>query len=134
MKTLDEIINNENYKRLNGILVDRTIEIAKKVRQAMDTAELTEVGDFRICVVRSNCGYSDRTLYVVNDESFERRSLEHYESYYFCNDFNCWIEAATGSDRLRFLNSAKRILEEIDTIKEKRINDVENALKAVENL
>lgn len=134
MKTLDQIIENENYTRLNGALVERSVELAKKIRQAMDTAEITEVGDFRICTLKANCGYSDRTLHILNDETMSYSSLEHTDSYYFCGDFNCWVESANGKDRLRFLNSAKRILEEIDAIKEKRISDVEQALKNVENL
>lgn len=137
MKTLDEIINNENYERLNGALVDRSIELAEKIRKAMLSAEMTEVGDYSIHTVRSNSGFSNTSLYIEVPSDYdypEYRSLENSTSTYYCNDFDCWIEAAKGKDRLKFLNDAKSILNEIDTIKQKRIANVEKALKEVECL
>ena len=140
MKTLDEIINNESYEKLNGALKERTYELAKKIREAMRSAEVTEIGDYSIRTVRSNSGYSDTSLYILAEaghdyESYpEYRNLEDEKSYYYCNDFHCWIEAAKGKDRLKFLNDAKSILEEIEAIKQKRMADVEEALKATENL
>lgn len=140
MKTLDEIINNANYERLNGALVERSIELAEKIRKAMRSAEISEVGDYSIRTVRSNSGFSDTALYISveidTDWGTETgyRSLEDSTSVYYCNDFNCWIEAAKGRDRLKFLNDAKSILEEIDAIKQNRIDDVKNALEAVEGL
>lgn len=136
MKTIDEIINNEKYKRLNGALVDRSIEIAGKIRQAMQTAEIQQVGDYSIQTVRSNCGYSTTDLYVrvECDDYPEYHCLETKISDYYCNDFHCWIEQATGKERLKFLNDAKSVMEKIDAIKQKRIEDVEEALKATEGL
>lgn len=139
MKTLDEIINNENYNRLNGALVERSIELAEKIRKAMLTAEITKVGDYSIRTVRSN-GYSNKALYIETTQWWdydchpEYRSLEQTTNSYFCNDFNCPIKAARGRDRLKFLNDAKSILQKIDNFKQQRIANVENALKAVEGL
>ena len=140
MKTLDEIINNENYKRLNRALIDRSIELATKIHEAMRSAEITEIGDYSIRTVKSHSGYSDTSLYILAQtesdyETYpEYRSLEDRTSRYYCNDFNCWIEAAKGKDRLKFLNDAKSILNEIYTIKQERIANVEKALKEVESL
>ena len=140
MKTLDEIINNENYERLNGALVSRSIELAEKIRKAMRSAEVTEVGDYSIRTVRSNSGFSDTALYIaaevdtVWETCTEYRSLENSTSGYYCNDFHRWIEAAKGRDRLKFLNDARSILDEIESIKQRRIASVEDALKAVANL
>lgn len=50
------------------------------------------------------------------------------------NDFNCRIKAAKGKDRLKFLNDAKYIVNEIETIKQKRMKEVENALNAADGL
>lgn len=141
MKTLDEIINNENYERLNWALVERSVELAEKIREAMRSAEITEIGDYSIRIVRSGrCGYSDTSLYVVAKVGnewgceLEHRNLETTESKYFCGDFDCWIDAAKGKDRLKFLNDAKSILEKIESIKQKRMKEVENALNAVDGL
>lgn len=128
MKTLDEIINNENYERLNGALVKRSVELAEKIRKAMHSSEITRIGDYSIRTVSSSSGFSDTALYYVN------RSLEATENRYFCNDFNCWIEAANGKDRIKFLNDAKDIINEIETIKQKRMKEVENALNATDGL
>lgn len=136
MKTIDEIINNENYKRLNGALVDRSIEIAGKIRRAMETAEINKVGDYSIKTVRSGSGFSTTKLYVQVecDDYPEYHCLELEESEYFCNDFNCWMQKASGKERLKFLNDAKNVMEEIDAIKHKRMEDVKDALKATEGL
>ena len=128
MKTLDEIINNENYERLNGALIKRSVELAEKIRKAMNSPEITRIGDYSIRTVSSSSGFSDTALYYVN------RSLEAIENRYFCNDFNCWIEAANGKDRIKFLNDAKDIINEIETIKQKRMKEVENALNATDGL
>lgn len=139
MKKLDEIINNENYTKLNGALVARSIELAEKIREAMRSAEIEEIGDYSIRTVRTHSGFSDTSLYIYvlgsyDDPEPEYRSLEDSKSGYYTGDFNCWIQAAKGKDRLKFLNDAKSILEEIDKIKQKRIEDVEKVLKDVEKL
>lgn len=140
MKTLEEIINNENYKKINTALIDRSIELVGKIREAMQSAEIEEIGDYSIRKVSSNSGYSDTSLYIEADVEHdwgcetEYRCLEYYKSRYFVGDFNCWIEVAKGKDRIKFLNDAKSILEEIDAIKQKRMKDIDNALKEVENL
>lgn len=139
MKTIDEIINNAPYEKLNCALIDRSKELAGKIRQAMDSAEITEIGDYSIFTVRANSGFSYTSLYIEADtdgwgNNPEYRSLERNTSGYYTGDFNCWIEAANGCDRLKFLNDARSILEEIEAIKQKRMTDVEKALKTVENL
>lgn len=139
MKTIDEIINNAPYERLNGALIDRSKELAEKLRLAMDSAEIKEIGDYSIRTVRTHSGFSDTSLYieVETDGPYnypEHRCLEKTISSYYTGDFNCWIEAAEGRDRLKFLNDALSILEEIQDIKQKRMTDVEKALKTVENL
>ena len=140
MKTLDEIINNAPYEKLNGALIERSMELAEKIRQAMRSAEIMEVGDYSIRTVRTRSGFSDTSLYIEAEKSGdwydepEYHSLEQDTSGYYANDFNCWIEAANGRERLKFLNDAASILEEIDAIKQKRMEDVEKALKAVENI
>lgn len=139
MKTIDEIINNAPYIKLNGALIDRSKELAQKIRQAMDSAEITEIGDYFIRTVRTHSGFSITSLYieVETDGPYnypEYRSLEHTQSFYYAGDFGARIEAAEGRDRLKFLNDALSIIEDIDDIKKKRMTDVEKALKTVENL
>lgn len=140
MKTIDEIINNAPYERLNNALIERSMELAEKIRQAMRSAEINEVGDYSIKTIHTNSGFSDTSLYieVVSPDPWrsepEYHSLEQSTSGYYASDFNSWIEAANGKERLKFLNDAQGILDEIESIKQKRMEDVEKALKRVENL
>ena len=140
MKTLDQIINDGNYNRLNGALVERSKELAKKIRIAMRSAEITEIGDYSILTVKSYSGFSDTALYIRCECDFdgypetEYRSLEQSTSSYFAGDFNCWVVAAKGRDRLKFLNDARSILDAIDAIKAERIANVEQALIVAEPL
>lgn len=133
MKTLDEIINNEKYEKLNGALVVRSIELAAKVRQAFYSADIEKLGDYSIGTVKSRSGYSDTSLYILT-ENGEYRSLENDVTHYFAGDYNCEILAARGCDRLQFLNCAKSILAKIDAIKEKRIKEISEALESTEKL
>lgn len=133
MKTLDEIINNADYKKLNGELFDRSFELAEKIRKAMLTAELRSIDNYFIRTVSAGSGFSDTALYIAvrdDDGELEFRSLEHRYSHFYLQDFNCWIEAADDKDRLRFLNDAKTLLIDIDEIKQKRIDDIKSALDA----
>lgn len=140
MKTIDEIINNAPYEKLNGALFERSTELAGKIRQAMRSAEVTEIGDYSIRTVRTRSGFSDTSLYIEAAREYpydyepEYHSLEDSSNGYYANDFNCWITAANGRDRLKFLNDAASILEEIDTIKQQRIADVETALAKTKDL
>lgn len=128
MKTLDEIINNENYKKLNSALISRSIELAEKVRQAFYSAEVKKIGDYSIGIVKSRSGYNDESLYILT-ETGEYRSLEAIETHYLAGDYNCRILAARGCDRLQFLNCVRTILDKIDAIKEKRIKEINEALE-----
>ena len=129
MKTLDEIINRQDYKKLNGALVARSIELAEKIRQAFYSAEIERIGDYKIITVKSRSGYSYTSLCIFTEKD-EYRSLEDSETRYFAGDYNCKILSARGCDRLKFLNCARTILDEIDAIKEERIDDMKKALEA----
>lgn len=133
MKTLDEIIKNGRYEKLNGALVARSIELADKVRQAMWSAEVEKVGDYSIKTVISRSGISVECLYILT-ESGEYRCLEADGTIYFAGDYNCRILAARGCDRLQFLNCARTILDKIEAIKEKRIKEINEVLEKTENL
>ena len=140
MKTLDEIINDAPYERLNTALIERSMELAAKIRQAMESAELMEIGDYSIRTITTHSGFSDTSLYIEVESSNywrsdpEYHSLEQKKSGLYVGDFNCWIEAASSKERLKFLNDAISLLEEIEIVKKERMENVEKALKAVENI
>lgn len=134
MKSIDEIINREDYKKLNEALKERSIQIAKMLRGLMYELEIGQLGDYRICEVKGNGCSEDYLGILVDGTDEEYHSLEHGKSFHYANDFHCWIQAATGQERLQFLNAAKTLFEEIDNMKTERCQKIENALSETESL
>ena len=139
MKTIDEIINNENYKKLNNALIERVIEIAEKIKNECFKLDLDDCDSFRLggCTfqvrkVESNSGYYQYNLYMDTERDYV--AIDEKSSYYYMNDFNCWIKASNNSEKLYFLQHAKAIFADIDAEKKDRCKSIETALKDTENL
>ena len=146
-KSIDEIINRDDYARLTKTMKDRTEEIAVKVRRKMNDLDLDTIkvdgltltvkkysanqGQYhfdnlsikRYCTVDYDGGY------------YEYLSLEDInESYYAYDDFKCKIEGATAKQALKFLNAAKKIFENLDEIETQQVNDVTKALEETKDM
>lgn len=135
MKTIEQIIENENYKRLTSDLDSRVAEIAEKIRIILTQLEEDSIDNYGIVTREANCGAS-RSYLAVNDDEYgcPVSSLEDSTSYHYCGDFHCWIGAATNKQKLTFLNKAKKLFQILDERKEKVCTDIESALKAAEGL
>jgi hypothetical protein len=127
MKTIDEIVARNDYKNLNEALNERVKEIAEIIRKKMYYLQIEELDDYRICEVKANSGFSDD--YLAVEDEFAFRSLEADSSYYYCNDFNCHVCAASYHQKLNFLNSCKRLFEELDQIETKKCEEIKKALE-----
>lgn len=127
MKTIDEIVNRNDYKSLNQSLNDRVKEISKIIRKKMYELEITELDDYRICEVKSRSGFSDD--YLAIDDEYAFGSLESDGEYYFCNDFNCHVNAATYHQKLKFLNNSRNLFNLLDSIETKKCDEIKNALE-----
>ena len=123
MKTIDEIVARSDYKNLNEALNERVKEIAEIIRKKMYYLQIEELDDYRICEVKSSSGFSDDYLAI------EYECLESSVDYYYCNDFNCHVIAASYHQKLNFLNSSKRLFEELDEIENKKCEDIKKALE-----
>lgn len=146
-KSIDEIINRDDYARLTKTLKDRTEEIAVKVRRKMQDLDLDTIkvdgltlavkeysanqGQYhfdnlsikRYCAVDYGGGY------------YEYLSLEDInETYYAYDDFKCKIEGATAKQALKFLNSAKNIFSYLDEIETQQVNDVTKVLEETKDM
>ena len=146
-KSIDEIINRDDYARLTKTMKDRTEEIAVKVRRKMNDLDLDTIkvdgltltvkkysanqGQYhfdnlsikRYCTVDYDGGY------------YEYLSLEDInESYYAYDDFKCKIEGATAKQALKFLNAAKKIFENLDEIETQQVNEVNKALEETKDM
>ena len=135
-KSIDEIVNNENYTKLNEALRDRSVEIAEIVRNEMRKLNIIEIGDYKIIEVKSRSGFNYEYLGMIteNGYDYEYVSLEDRDSYYYAGDFNCWIKAARTQDRIQFLNATKEIFEKIDEIKESRCEKIKTLLEETSNI
>lgn len=138
MKTIDEIINNENYKKLNNALIERVIEIAEKIKEEcikldLDDYDSFKLGDctFKIGKVKCNSGYYQYNLYMYTERGLV--AIDEKSSYYYMNDYNCWIKASNNSEKLQFLQHAKAIFADIDAEKEERCKSIETALKETQS-
>lgn len=139
MKTIEEIINKESYKRLNGALVDRVIEIAEKLKKACFKLDLESCDSFKLAGitfqlrrVKTNSGYSQWNLYMFTERDFV--AIDENQSYYYCNDFNCWIKASNNTEKLYFLQHAKQIFEEIEQMFQNTEKEIEKAIEETKSL
>ena len=146
-KSVDEIINRDDYTRLTKTMKDRTEEIAVKVRRKMNDLDLDEmiINGFKIVVKKYSADYGqyhsdklsiERYCPVDYDGGYyEYLSLEDInESYYLAGDYKCKIEGASNKQALKFLNSAKKIFEYLDDTESEQVNDVTKALEETKDM
>ena len=146
-KTIEEIINRDDYTRLTKALKDRTEEIAVKVKRKMKDLDLDEmiINGFKIVVKKYSADYGqyhsdklsiERYCPVDYDGGYyEYLSLEDInESYYAYDDFKCKIEGASNKQALKFLNAAKKIFEYLDNTESEQVNDVTKALEDTKDM
>lgn len=136
MKTIDQIINNENYKKLNNALIERVIAIAEKIKEECIKLDLDDYDSFKLggCtfkIGKVKCsGYYQYNLYMYTERDLV--AIDETNSYYYMNDYNCWVKASNNSEKLQFLQHAKAIFADIDAEKEERCKSIESALKETE--
>lgn len=131
MKTLDEILKREDYKRLTSKMAERVYDIAIKIRRKMhslDIKELTVDGlKIRDCKRRSNVD-SYVFLAVVDNEDYEDSLYDINDSGYLHNDYSCYINGATNKEALAFLNRARKIIEYLGEKEEEKVKVIQQAM------
>jgi len=140
MKTLDEIIKRDDYKKMTSQLRERTEELAYKIRNKMVQLDLKSVYKPAKGVVlhvvsgRSNVG-SYHYLAVVEDEhGYAHYCIDGAYSGYVHGDFNCRVITASNAQCLKFLNAAKEIVEWLDRVESEKTSEIESALENTKNL
>lgn len=146
-KSIDEILNRDDYARLTKALKDRTEEIAVKVRRKMNDLDLDEmiINGLTLTVKKysanqvqyhfDNLAIKHYCAVDYDGGYYEYLSLEDInESYYAYDDFKCKIEGASNKQALKFLNSAKKIFENLDEIETQQVNDVTKALEETKDM
>lgn len=146
-KSIDEILNRDDYARLTKALKDRTEEIAVKVRRKMQDLDLDEmiINGFKIVVKKysanqgqyhfDNLAIKQYCTVDYDGGYYEYLSLEDInESYYAYDDFKCRITGASNKQALKFLNAAKKIFEYLDDTESEQVNDVTKALEETKDM
>lgn len=126
MKTIEEIIKRNDYRKLSEQLKKRVQELAKKVRLKMYDLDIEELDGLYIRTVTSHsCGYSDD--FLATSEGHDLESVNH--SYYYCNDYNLYIKGASNNEALTFLNNVKEYFKKLDEIETEKSKVIEKALE-----
>lgn len=119
MKTLEELIQRDDYKTVNQKMRKRCVELAEKLMKACQLIGLDELDGFElggqtfsISTLKPRCGYTEDIIYM--HYGHEYYAINREMSYYFCNDYNFHVEAASSRVFLAFLNNAKAIFEELE--------------------
>lgn len=145
MKTLDEILRRNDYARLTATLKARVEEIAKRIREKMDYLDISDDDNFD----NGEIGIDGVVVRVV---SMKRRTFGEYEylaikregechgdykwysledvgkEYYYAGDFTAKVVGATNKEALAFLNVAKKLIERLGYIEDKRVKSIEATL------
>ena len=145
MKTLDAILRRNDYARLTATLKARVEEIAKRIREKMDYLDISDDDNFD----NGEIGIDGVVVRVV---SMKRRTFGEYEylaikregechgdykwysledvgkEYYYAGDFTAKVVGATNKEALAFLNVAKKLIERLVYIEDKRLKSIEATL------
>lgn len=153
MKTLDEIINRQDYMMANASLVKRAEQLAIIFRDKMRYLGMNYspadesrprkgmsiiVNKHRYTVRKKNW-YSNGELYnskyyfariIYNNDYFEGECPIHYyfdyDAYFSCDGDS--DKEATYNMYVEFLNDAKDILKALDDIETNRVIEINNAI------
>jgi len=153
MKTIDEILGRDDYKRLTKQLRERVESIAFDIRVKLEELDETDrlfiVKGERKCdnvevACRSVFADGAKRVYLAMDCSTEEdedygftswKSLEDVNnSHYYYGDFNAFVKGASHNSALRFLNVAKQIVEKIAEIEETKVQTVSKALEDTKDI
>lgn len=144
-KTLDQIINRNDYIRLNSSLIDRAIEVAHIIRKKMQDLDEEELAvniskpnecSVHIRSVRAN-GFSTEYLGIDkydHGEYISCHSLECNKSFYYAGDFNCWIQRASSEEFLLFLKNARDLLNALDELESEKVNKINKVMESTKDI
>lgn len=147
MKTLDEIINRQDYRKLNKALKERAQVIAKKIAEklySLDAEWDSRKDDYPpyAVTVGQNQYACKLNIYTLNGEKStdgvrlvvlkDNRCGREVKCYSLC----C-LDYGTEANHekfLNFLNDAREIIDKIDEFENSMVEDINSALEASANL
>lgn len=139
MKTLEELIERNDYKVVNSRLRKRCVELAEKLLKAakligLDEEEQFILGGltFTIRTLKPRCGFSEDVICLHYNGEMEVINREM--SYYFCNDYNFYVKSASSRAFLEFLNNAKKVFADLESVQDAQIKEMSKAIEEAEAL
>ena len=145
--SLDAILARDDYKRMTEQLRDKVQAIARRIYNKMEELDIDEpirVDGVTIkrSSVRSNVGIYGFLAILDNDgdrfmpeECQQQHSLEDIgQEYYYGGDFTAKVIGASNKEALAFLNAAKDFIVALGEVEQKKVDDIDEALKDNDNL
>lgn len=139
MKTLQQIIERNDYVRINKAMRERVREIAEIIRNKMDDLDIEqgcdggvtikhgiEWHDYSVCAFKTNAT-TDYFLCARCAQGYFYNLENDFEGYWR-GDFGCFMVPASPKLLVMFLNDVQQILEKLDAIETKKVSEIENAL------
>ena len=134
MKTLEQVLRRNDYKRLSDDLNERVSKIAENIMCKMQQLDLKNLGDYEIVKIRPSGGGYYEYLGACNGYDNTIGSLMDTGFYYYSGDFCCGVKGASSDEKLTFLNSVPKLLLELDKIETEKASQIAAALKNSESL
>ena len=141
-KTLDEILNRNDYVRLTATLKTRVEEIAKRIREKMEELDILNDDRFdngeigvdgvvvRVVSIKKQTFGEYEYLAIKREGESSWYSLEDIgKEYYYAGDFSAKVVGASNKEALAFLNVAKKLIEGLGNIEDELVNNLQTALK-----
>ena len=136
-KTIDEILNKNDYSRLTEQMRQRVEEIAERIHYKLDNLDIANDSDYHngeICygdvIVRvARYSYDDdyfTTLTIKSSDVWH--TLERVGREVGFDDGNYIRGRATNNECLAFLNVARKLIEGLGYIEEKKAEAIQKAL------
>ena len=134
MKTLQQIIERDDYKRLSRNLANKVEDLANIVIKKMEELEIEELGDLSL-VTKSASYYTHKYLVIKKDYYYQSGVLNVCRNsdygggrpgFYYAGDYSKWVDFATNEEALYFLNNFKKYMELLDEIESKKVAEIEN--------
>ena len=136
-KTIDEILNKNDYSRLTEQVRQRVEEIAERIHYKLDNLDIANDSDYHngeICygdvIVRvANYSYNDDYYTTLTIKSGgEWHTLERVGRAVGFDDGNYIRGRATNNECLAFLNVARKLIEGLGYIEERKAEAIHKAL------
>lgn len=154
MKTLDEILNRNDYLRLTETLNERVEEIARRIRQKMVELDIENDDDYWngeigvdnvvVCIARQKSSVGTYSYLAIKRKvgaEYEGTPIDGYfsledinKNFYYAGDFNARVQGASNKEALAFLNVAKKLIQGLGKIEQEKVKAIENSLETNKDL